>query len=79
MSISPLCLCVCLYSSPVIHRNILEEAKRRNELESEKQLRDDAVLALERAKQISCQLVQEETLLSENGMQTILRDAFEDG
>ena len=60
-------------------RNIFEEAKRRNELETEQQLRDDTMSALERAKQISKQLLQEDTILSESGMQTILRDAFEDG
>mmetsp|Transcript_28651 Transcript_28651/g.48360 ORF Transcript_28651/g.48360 Transcript_28651/m.48360 type:complete len:147 (-) Transcript_28651:210-650(-) len=59
--------------------NILEEAKRRNELESEQQLRDDTIHALERARQISRQLLQEETILAENGLQTILKDAFEDG
>jgi hypothetical protein len=61
------------------YRNIFEEAKRRNELETEQQLRDDTMSALERAKQISKQLLQEDTILSESGMQTILRDAFEDG
>lgn len=37
------------------------------------------MLALERARQISRQLVQEETILAESGLQTILKDAFEDG
>jgi hypothetical protein len=60
-------------------RNIFEEAKRRADQESQQHLRDDAMATLQQAKQISRKLLQEETILSESGMQTILKDAFEDG
>lgn len=59
--------------------DILDQAKKRAEAESEEQLRQNAMVNLEKAKEISRRLLEENTILSESGMQTILKDAFEDG
>jgi hypothetical protein len=56
---------------------VLEAAKARADEEYE---RTEMITALERAKEVSRRLMaDQDTILSERGDQTILRDAFEDG
>mmetsp|Transcript_13647 Transcript_13647/g.20450 ORF Transcript_13647/g.20450 Transcript_13647/m.20450 type:complete len:139 (+) Transcript_13647:43-459(+) len=56
--------------------DVLQQAKRRVDEENE---RKSMIDTLKMAREISKRLVREETILSERGEQTILRDAFEDG
>jgi hypothetical protein len=55
---------------------VLEEAKAKADREHERRAMVDALAV---AREISRRLVREETILSERGEQTILKDAFEDG
>ena len=60
-------------------RSIFEAAKRKADEEIDEQVRQERLSSLRRAQQISRDLMKEETILSESGMQCIVRDAFEDG